>query len=62
MNDIDPDKLYKISEIATVLRVAPRTVRKYCFEGKITAFRVGGHWRILGSDFWDFAINVMKIK
>jgi len=46
---ISDNKVYTPSEVASCLRVSPVTISRSIREGKLKAFRVGGQWRILGS-------------
>lgn len=39
-------KLYTIYEVATMLSIHPRTVRRYIEKGQLRSERVGGSWRI----------------
>ena len=50
MNEmISDNKVYTPSEVASCLRVSPVTISRCIRDGKLKAFRVGGQWRILGS-------------
>jgi excisionase family DNA binding protein len=46
---ISDNKVYTPSEVASCLRVSPVTISRSIRDGKLQAFRVGGQWRILGS-------------
>ena len=46
---ISDNKVYTPSEVASCLRVSPVTISRSIRDGKLKAFRVGGQWRILGS-------------
>ncbi len=35
-----------IQEVATLLKVNPRTVRRWIHEGKVKAFKIAREWRI----------------
>ena len=55
MNDlIKDDQVYKPRDVADVLRVSEVTVARAIRNGKLSAFRVGGQWRILGSDLSQY--------
>lgn len=43
------EKYYTIGEIASKLEVHTKTVRRYIYNGKIQAMKVGGQWRIYQS-------------
>jgi excisionase family DNA binding protein len=49
-NVIKEDQVYRPREVARVLRVSAITVARAIRDGKLKAYRVGGQWRILGSD------------
>jgi len=40
------DEILTIKEVATYLKVSRTTVWRWCYEGKLPAFRVGRGWRI----------------
>ena len=51
MNELfDRERIYTVGEVARALRVSPVTVVRIIHKGKLKAFRVGGQWRILGSE------------
>lgn len=50
---------YSPSELAEILNLDVRTVRKLINEGDLPAVRVGGQWRISEKDFDNF-IKVNK--
>lgn len=39
-------KIYAVDEIANILEVSIKTVRRYIYSGKIGASKIGGSWRI----------------
>jgi excisionase family DNA binding protein len=41
------------AEVARILRVTPRTVERYCKQGKLRAVKVGRRWRIPRSALED---------
>lgn len=43
------EKYYTIGEVASKLEVHTKTVRRYIYNGKIQALKVGGQWRIYQS-------------
>ena len=40
------EKIYTVKEVAAILRIAPKTVRKMIAEGELVAFRLRDEWRI----------------
>jgi excisionase family DNA binding protein len=48
------ERVYRPSEVAKALRVSSVTVSRAIRCGKLKAFRVGGQWRIVGSDILTF--------
>jgi len=40
------EKLFTVEEAARYLKIHSRTVRRYIKEGRLTASKVGGQWRI----------------
>ncbi len=53
----EESQVYRPSEVAHVLRVSAVTVSRAIRDGKLRAFRVGGQWRILGSDLMSYLNN-----
>jgi len=55
---VDPTErlshLLTVNDVAERLCLHPDTVRRYCREGKIRAFRLGTKWRIRPMDYVDF--------
>lgn len=48
------EKIYTVKEVAAILRVAPKTVRKMIAEGDIRAFKVRDEYRI-----WQSALDAV---
>jgi excisionase family DNA binding protein len=48
------DELLLPAEVARILRVTPRTIERYCKQGKLRAVKVGRRWRIPKSALEDF--------
>jgi excisionase family DNA binding protein len=44
------DHVYRPAEIAAALRISTVTVSRAIRQGKLKALRVGGQWRVLGSE------------
>ena len=57
-DDVWPNELLTVQEIADYLRVSRVTVWRWCHEGTIPAFQAGRNWRIHRSDFLDFEANL----
>ena len=47
---IKGEQVYTPQEVAQVLKVSAATVSRAIRDGKLKGLRVGGQWRILGSD------------
>ncbi|MDD7793493.1 helix-turn-helix domain-containing protein [Clostridium sp. 'White wine YQ'] len=58
------DKFYSIDQIAEILDMHHKTIRKFITEGKLRANKVGKQWRITGHDLSLFMesnnLNVSK--
>jgi excisionase family DNA binding protein len=52
LSKLAPQSLYTVEELAPLLKVTPRTLRRYCKEGIFkNATKIGGkHWLIPGCD------------
>lgn len=48
------DEIMTISEVAEFLKISEITTYKLVQEGKIPAFKVGRHWRIVKNDLTEF--------
>ncbi|MBA4544692.1 helix-turn-helix domain-containing protein [Thermoactinomyces daqus] len=48
------DKFYTIEEIAEILKVHDRTVRREIERGNLKAVKVGSVWRITHKDFEEY--------
>ena len=40
------EKIYTVKEAAELLKLKPKTIRRYCREGLIPALKFGSHYRI----------------
>jgi excisionase family DNA binding protein len=47
---IKDDQFYRPKDVAAALRVSTVTISRAIRQGKLKAFRIGGQWRILGSE------------
>jgi excisionase family DNA binding protein len=53
---VDANKLYRVSEVASIFSVTSYTVREWLKAEKIEGFRIsGGHWRITGAAITEYA-------
>ncbi len=48
------DKIYTIKEVAEKLNVSEKTVRRYIAKSALTAFKIGGRWRIKEEDLHNY--------
>ncbi len=53
------DNFYKVSEVATIFKVKPITIRKWCQAGNINAKKFGKSWYIFKDELSDL-INSPK--
>lgn len=51
------DKFYTVDQIAKILGMHHKTIRKFITEGKLRANKVGKQWRISGHDLSNFMEN-----
>ena len=57
------EKFYTVDQIAEILGMHHKTIRKFITEGKLRANKVGKQWRILGHDLSLFMeSNAVNIK
>jgi len=47
-------QLWTVSEVATFLKVSPRSVRRYIAEGRLNAYRFGQGYRVSEGDLATF--------
>ena len=57
MND-----LLSVAEMAQELNVTTRTIRNYIAEGKLQGKKVGGQWRFLKSELYNFIGDVDQLS
>lgn len=48
------NEFYTVEQIAEMLGLHPKTIRRFIREGKIMARKIGKQWRISGDDLKDF--------
>lgn len=46
---VDPNRIYKFSEVCELLQISDTTLRRWIRVGNIRATRFGREWRFLGS-------------
>lgn len=51
--------LLTVSEVATALRVNPRTVYRLITNGELPARRIGRNWRIFETEFHKYLDNTL---
>ena len=51
------NKFYTVDQIAEILGMHHKTIRKFITEGKLSANKVGKQWRISGHDLSNFMEN-----
>lgn len=51
MNEV---KIYRIKELAKILKVTERTILTYCEKQKIKAVKVGGKWTVTHDNLMAF--------
>ena len=53
-------KYFSVDEIATIIDLHPKTVRRFIREGKIKAQKMGREWRVRENDFREYAHGELK--
>jgi excisionase family DNA binding protein len=51
---VKEDQVFTPKEVAKTLRVSVVTISRAIREGELKAFRIGGQWRIYGSELHDY--------
>ena len=57
VKEVPKQELLSVREAAEVLGVSTMTVRNYCRQGRIDAFKVHRDWRIINKDEWWLDLN-----
>jgi excisionase family DNA binding protein len=47
---MESQDIYTVDQVAQILEMHPRTIRRYIRDGRLKATKVGGEWRIKGMD------------
>lgn len=50
MDEIKPNQVYTTKEARSFLKVSESTIKRFLKKGIIKAYKVGGNYRILGSE------------
>jgi excisionase family DNA binding protein len=50
MPEINPKEIYTTKEVQEFLKISSSTMKRFLKKGIIKAYRVGGTWRIWGSE------------
>ena len=50
-----PDAYLTVEEVAELLKVSDKTVRRLVRRGELPAFKVGNQWRFIGEQIRDWA-------
>jgi excisionase family DNA binding protein len=59
---LQPTKLYTPSELAPLLRITSRTIRRFCEDRVfIHASKLGCQWRIPGSDVIEICSDIIRV-
>ena len=48
------DEIYTVDQVAGMLNLHPKTIRRFIRDGKINACKIGKEWRITGLDLKNF--------
>lgn len=48
------NKIYSVDNVAELLNVSVKTIRRYIYSGKIAASKIGGQWRINQDQLDDY--------
>ncbi|MEF3304970.1 helix-turn-helix domain-containing protein [Paenibacillus sp. GYB003] len=51
--------MYTVEQVAAMLELHPRTIRRYIREGRLSASKVGGEWRMREEDVDAFAGGIV---
>ena len=57
--DLNETEIMTVNEVAEYLKISEVTTYKLVQEGKIPAFKIGRHWRVMRIDLGEF---IEKLK
>jgi len=60
MNKIEPDKIYTTGETMDILRISKSTIKRWLKSGIIRANKIGGRYKILGSEILRLISPVLE--
>lgn len=56
------NNFYTADQVADMLNMHPKTIRKYIREGKLKATKVGKQWRITGDELSQFSEGIIQTQ
>ena len=59
---VEPERLWTLEQAGAYLQKAPKTIRAWLQQGKLTGLKVGGTWRIRQADLAAFLEASRPIK
>lgn len=62
MSKINPKELYTIKEVQDFLKISQSTIKRFLKKGIIKAYKVGGQYRIWGSEILRLVSPKMESK
>jgi len=60
MSKIEPDKIYNTAETRDFLRISKSTIKRWLKSGIIRANKIGGRYKILGSEILRLISPVLE--
>jgi len=60
MSKIEPDKIYNTAETMDFLRISKSTIKRWLKSGIIRANKIGGRYKILGSEILRLISPVLE--
>jgi excisionase family DNA binding protein len=60
-NDLEPLRLLTVSEAAELLSVSKRTLERMIRRNEFPAFKVGGQWRVNGSQLANWIHRISEL-
>lgn len=62
VDQIEPNKVYNTEEVQAYLKTSPSTIKRLLKKGILRANKVGGRYKILGSEILRLVSPVAEIK